>query len=114
VIYEAHLYFDHNKSGRYTKSYEKEEGTPTIGIERLKGFRDWITERNAIGFVGEFGVPANDDRWLAALSNFTKHLREIQMSGCYWAGGPWWGDYPLSLEPKDGEDRPQMRALVSP
>ena len=30
----------------------------------------------------------------------------------WWAGGPSWGDYFLSLEPgADGQDKPQMRWL---
>jgi endoglucanase len=117
IVYEAHLYFDRDKSGRYLKSYDQEKATPTIGADRLKGFRDWLTERNAIGFVGEFGVPGNegaDPRWQESLVNFVKHLNEIQMSGTYWAGGPWWGNYALSIEPKNGVDRPQIKALAIP
>jgi endoglucanase len=31
----------------------------------------------------------------------------------YWAGGAWWGDYPLSVQPgDDGKPRPQMTVLV--
>ena len=115
VVYEVHVYFDLNSSGRYVKTYEEEKASPTIGIERLREFREWLKERNALGFVGEFGVPAGekqDPRWLEAMDRFVSHLREIRMSGCYWAGGPWWHDYPLSIEPRGGEDRPQMKALT--
>jgi hypothetical protein len=34
------------------------------------------------------------------------------LSGTYWAGGPWWGDYHLAVEPRDGQDRPQMAVLA--
>jgi endoglucanase len=30
----------------------------------------------------------------------------------WWAAGPAWGNYPFSLHPKDGQDRPQMSLLV--
>ena len=117
VVYEAHLYFDANKSGQYTKTYDLEKGTPTIGIDRLKDFRAWLDERNAIGFIGEFGIPANegdDPRWLDSLSQFVQHLHALQMPGCYWAGGPWWANYRLSIEPRNGMDRPQMKVLTAP
>jgi endoglucanase len=85
-----------------------------VGVERLKPFVDWLEERNAIGFIGEFGVPANagdDPRWLETLAVFVRRLRELQMPGCYWAGGPWWGGYALSIEPRDGVDRAQMKVM---
>jgi endoglucanase len=46
------------------------------------------------------------------MENLVNRLREIQMPGCYWAGGPWWKNYPLSIEPRGGEDRPQMMVLM--
>jgi endoglucanase len=30
----------------------------------------------------------------------------------YWAGGPWWGNYRLSAEPKKGIDAPIMSVLT--
>jgi endoglucanase len=117
IVYEGHLYFDANKSGTYTKTYELEKGSPTVGIDRLRGFVAWLEERNAVGFVGEFGIPANegdDPRWLDTLGRFVQHLHELQMPGCYWAGGPSWGNYRLSIEPRGGVDRPQMKVLMAP
>jgi endoglucanase len=115
IVYEAHLYFDRDRSGRYVKSYDEEQGSPTVGVDRLKPFTDWLAERNAVGFLGEFGIPANegdDPRWLVTMENLVNRLREIQMPGCYWAGGPWWKNYALSIEPRNGEDRPQMKVLM--
>ena len=115
LLYEVHLYFDRDKSGRYVRSYDAENPSPTIGIDRLRGFLEWLDERNAVGMVGEFGVPAgeqDDPRWLDVLDVFVRHLRDVQMAGCYWAGGPWWGeDDRLSIEPRGGTDRPQMKTL---
>lgn len=115
IVYEAHLYFDRDRSGQYKKSYDEEKGSPAVGVDRLKPFTDWLAERNAVGFLGEFGIPANegdDPRWLVTMENLVRRLHELQMPGCYWAGGPWWGKYPLSIEPKNGEDRPQMKVLT--
>ena len=114
LVYEAHLYFDRDKSGRYVKSYELEKGSPTVGVERLKPFHDWLERRNAIGFIGEFGIPANagdDVRWQETLRVFVRELKRLEMPGCYWAGGPWWANYPLSIEPRGGVDRAQMTVL---
>jgi hypothetical protein len=40
------------------------------------------------------------------------NLKENGMGGTYWAAGPWWGNYPLSVEPRNGQDRPQMAVLL--
>ncbi|RRN76577.1 glycoside hydrolase family 5 protein, partial [Pseudoxanthomonas sp. SGD-10] len=64
LIFEAHIYFDKDASGSYKKSYEEEEATPNIGIERARPFVEWLKENNFKGFVGEYGVPDNDPRWL--------------------------------------------------
>ena len=72
------------------------------------------------GFVGEFGVPDNDPRWLVTMDRFLTYLKTNDIGGTYWAGGPWWGDYKLSIEPKKADettkgtafiDRPQMLVL---
>lgn len=111
LIFEAHIYFDKDASGSYKKSYEEEEATPTIGIERAKPFVEWLKANNFKGFVGEYGVPDNDPRWLVTLDNMLKYLQENNINGAYWSAGPWWGKYVLAIEPRDGVDRPQMKVL---
>jgi endoglucanase len=76
------------------------------------------------GFIGEYGVPDTDTRWLVTMDRFLAYLQENNMSSAYWAGGPWWGKYALSIEPQDARakadvdaaktappDRPQMLIL---
>ncbi len=116
LVYEAHCYFDKNRSGSYAKDYETELGSPDVGIENVRPFVEWCRENKVRGFVGEFGIPANDPRWLDTMKRFLDYLNENQISATYWAGGPWWGDYPLSIEPQKGDagaaiDRPQMLIL---
>jgi len=107
--YEAHLYFDHDNTGSYKKSYADDKAYPQIGVNRMKPFVAWLKEKGHEGFIGEFGVPGDDPKWLEVIDNFTKHLEEINMPATYWAGGPWWGkSYRMSIEPIDGQDRPQM------
>ena len=108
LTFEAHCYFDNNSSGRYNQNYDDEGGSPNRGIERVTPFLNWLETNNLIGFVGEYGVPADDPRWLTTLDNFLVHLESNNINGTYWAGGPWWGDYNLSIEPDNNIDKPQM------
>jgi len=112
LVYEAHQYFDHDHSGTYRRDYDGEGATPTCGVERLRPFADWLREHNARGFIGEFGVPDDDPRWIVVLENFTREMQACGIGGTYWAAGPWWGGYRLSVEPKGGEDRPQTAVLT--
>lgn len=111
-MYEAHQYFDDNHSGTYDGSYDQEGAYPTVGADRVRPFVDWLRARGARGFLGEYGVPGEDGRWLTVLDNFLTYLNANGIGGTYWAGGPWWGDYRLSVEPVNGQDRPQMGVLV--
>ncbi|MBN2452426.1 MAG: glycoside hydrolase family 5 protein [Lentisphaeria bacterium] len=111
LLYEAHQYFDRNSSGSYRGTYDEEGAHPDIGADRLRPFLDWLQEHGARGFIGEFGVPDTDPRWLVVLDRFLAAMRRHGIGGTYWAAGPWWGTYPLSIEPRDGADRPQVAVL---
>ena len=82
--------------------------------ERLKPFADWLREKKKRGFVGEFGAPNNDRRYNVVLRDFVSAMKRNQIGGTYWAGGAWWGDYKLSIEPLDDfqTDRPSMQVLA--
>ena len=111
LVFEAHVYFDDDASGIYNADYDTEGAYPNIGIDRVTPFVNWLQTNNLEGFVGEYGVPANDTRWLTVLDNFLSHLKENCINGTYWAGGPWWGDYILSVEPNEDTDKAQMTIL---
>ncbi len=108
LIFQAHVYFDNNNSGTYQGSYDVEGGYPARGVDRVKPFIEWLKANNKKGFIGEYGVPANDPRWLVVLDNFLRYIKDNCVNGTYWAGGPWWGTYPLSIEPANGVDKPQL------
>lgn len=111
MIYEAHCYFDSNNDGVYN-SYEAEGGSPTLGVERVKEFVEWLQARGARGFVGEYGVPYNEPRWLDTLDNFLAYLQANGVSGTYWATGPWPTSDLINCEPStSGVDRPQMAII---
>ncbi len=108
LMFNAHCYFDADRSGKYIDSYDKSGVDAMTGVNRIKPFIKWLKENNKKGFVGEFGVPNNDKRWLTVMDNFLRYLIENNIGGCYWAAGRWWKDYPLSIEPIGFNDKPQM------
>ncbi len=116
-IYEAHVYFDENAGGFYGSSYDDEGASPNTGVDRVRPFVDWLRENNLRGYIGEYGVPDDDVRWLTTLDNFLKHLKDNCINGTYWAGGPRWGTDKMAIDPTDdtgesnpadGTERPQM------
>jgi aryl-phospho-beta-D-glucosidase BglC (GH1 family) len=110
--FEAHQYFDKDCSGTYKHSYDDEKARPDIGVERLQPFLTWIAERKVRGFIGEFGVPDNDPRWMVVLECFVAEMQRAGVGGTYWAGGSWFSANDLSIDPrKDGSDRPQLGVL---
>jgi endoglucanase len=111
IVYEAHIYFDHDGSGVYKHSYDEEGAYPSIGADRLLSFIAWLRANKKQGLLGEFGVPNNDPRWNVVLEQVLEVLRHNHLSGTYWAGGPIWHNYGLSCEPMNGHDAPQMAIL---
>ncbi|MFN8523724.1 MAG: glycoside hydrolase family 5 protein [Chloroflexota bacterium] len=114
LLYAAHQYFDDDLSGAYQKDYDTVGAHPMIGVERLKPFQDWLEERDAMGIITEYGVPDTDPRWLAVADQFLAAVSAGKRlhGAMYWAAGPWWAEYPLSLEPRGGRDRPQMSVVA--
>jgi endoglucanase len=114
LLYAAHQYFDADYTGSYSRTYDADKTYPTIGVDRVRPFLDWLAARNVRGILTEYGVPDNDPRWLDVLEGFLSALDADArvLGGTYWACGPWWGTYPLSVEPRNGIDRPQMSVLA--
>ena len=116
IVYEAHLYFDDDGSGKYHIDYGKllqqNPKLPQNGTGYVQPFLDWCTRNKVQGFIGEFGIPS-DPGWLKVMDNFLSTIQKANVGGCYWAAGPWWGNYPLSIQPerKTLEDKPQMGIL---
>jgi endoglucanase len=111
LIFEAHVYFDEDASGTYKKSYEEEKANPYKGIERVQPFIKWLRDNNFRGFIGEYGIPDEDERWQVCLDNFLAYLQDNGINGTYWAAGPWWGKNFMAIQPIDGKDRPQMKIV---
>lgn len=117
-MYEAHQYFDSDNSGTYAQTYDVElSGNPdlaNVGVTRLEPFLEWCTNNNVRGYLGEYGIPNTDARWMTVLDNFLTSLDSAGFDGTYWAAGEWWGTYPLSVQPLNDftGDRPQLAVLA--
>jgi len=106
--FEVHLYFDGDNSGTSPGAV-----SATIGVERVEAITAWAKETGNQLFLGEFGV-SRDALSIQALDNLMAYMEEnaeVWAGAAYWAAGPWWGDYMFSIEPRNGEDAPQLAIL---
>ncbi len=110
LIFEAHMYLDRDTSGSYAD--KTETFAPDLGITRAKPFVDWLRANNLRGYIGEIGVPNYAPDAILAMDNLLGYLRENCVPMTYWAAGPWWGSYILSLDVTGGAPQPQLPVLV--
>jgi endoglucanase len=112
-MYEAHQYFDLDHSGTYKLNYTLNGASSDRGVEWVRPFAQWLKLHQVRGIITEFGVPGDDPRWLELTRQLLAYLAQENIPWIYWAGGPWWGNYPLSAEPKkNGVDAPIMLVLT--
>jgi len=110
IIFSAHLYLDPDTSGFY-KNPPAKDFDLNIGVNRAKPFVEWLVRNKRNGHIGEFGVPNSDPRWSQAMDRLLAYLKLHCVPLAYWAAGPLWGDYPLSIEPRTGVKVPQWTVL---
>jgi aryl-phospho-beta-D-glucosidase BglC (GH1 family) len=114
LIFQAHTYFDKDKSGLYELgSYDLEVTSPTEHINRLTPYVNWLKENNQKGILGEFGVPRYDARWLDLLDEVLAYLKANQVTATYWVAGGWSSGDKVSVQPLENYtvERAQMRIL---
>lgn len=106
LVFSAHQYFDQHESGKYNPE-DMSKVYPNIGIDKVKPFVEWLKKNNLKGYIGEYGVPPHDPKWLVAMDNMLKYLADNCIPSTIWAAGPWWGNNILAVEPINGQERPQ-------
>ncbi len=109
LVFEAHMYLDSDYSGNY--SDKSETFAADLGVERVKPFVEWLKTHNLRGYLGEHGIPDWSSSALSAMDNLLSYLQQNCIPMTYWAAGPWWGDYALSLDVTNGASRPQLPIL---
>ena len=106
-VIEVHQYADPNFSGT---------GKTCLAPAQFKAMfeaaNSWAIAHGQHLFLGEFGTPASAP-CLAALDAMLAGMNHsaVWRGWTYWAAGAWWGDYPLSITPRQGEDAPQTTVL---
>ena len=86
----------------------------SVGVYRVTAVTQWLRTNGYRGFLGEFGA-APTQTCYRAVDNLLTYLGENSdvWFGCtWWAAGPWWGDYPMSIEPIDGTEDAPMTTLL--
>lgn len=113
LLYAAHLYFDTDHTGSYSKPFDPKVNTAQKVKDDSQPFFDWLNQNNAQGIFTEYGVPGNDKNWMSLMDTFLSNAFQNGriVGAIYWSAGPWWGNYPLSLQPINGKDQPQMAIL---
>lgn len=107
-IYEVHQYLDADSSGTSTECV-----SPEVAQRRLHEVTAWLRKEGRQALLGEFGAAPNEGclEALSAMLDYIENSDDAWKGWAYWAGGSWWGDYPFSIQPKDGQHRPQMLVL---
>jgi endoglucanase len=110
--FEFHQYFDSDFSG--TNAQCRSPNTDVVN--RMKTLTNWLKINKKRGFLGEFGA-GNSALCNEAANNVLSHLdanNDVWLGWTWWAAGPWWGDYFMTVEPKSGVDAVQMTNVLLP
>lgn len=105
--FEVHQYLDSDYSGTSANC------ATSTGSETVQGFTSWLKQHGKRGFLGEFGA-GNNSTCQSAINGLLSHLEanaDVWLGWTWWAAGPWWGNYFMTVEPSGTTDRPQMTWL---
>lgn len=107
-VFEMHQYLDADSSGTSATCVND-----AIGVSRMAAATDWLRTHGYKGFLGEFNGGASDSCYKAldGLVGYLGKNSDVWLGWTVWAGGPWWGENILTVQPKAGKDRPQMTVL---
>ncbi|HEV8292040.1 MAG TPA: cellulase family glycosylhydrolase [Tepidisphaeraceae bacterium] len=103
--YDVHQYLDSDGSGTSATIFNND---PTIGVQRLTAFTDWLKANNRRGFLGEFAVANSTigsgasqigDETLINMLDYIDANSDVWLGWTWWAGGPWWNNYMFTLDP---------------
>ena len=77
----------------------------------------WAKQEKKRVFLGEFGVSPSPDCMLALQALLeSMQDKEAWLGWTYWSAGPWWGNYPFSIQPTNsvnaGSTRDTAQASV--
>ena len=90
IVYEMHQYLDSDNSGTSADCVSS-----TIGAERIASATAWLKKNNKVGVMGEFAGGANSQcrSAVTGMLDAMQSASDVWLGGCFWGGGPWWGNY---------------------
>ena len=102
--FEVHEYF----SGDWDNLTPWEDASKSL-VEATQ----WARANRVEMFLGEWGFAATPEATQEGkeLNDYINANADVWKGSTYWSAGPWWGDYPFSVQPLNGADRPQMAVL---
>lgn len=109
LIAEVHEYLDVDNSGTHA------EAQPGKGATCLKAATEHARANGYQLWLGEVGwsIQAQAMTEANALLNHLGANADVWAGVTYWAAGAWWGGYMYSIEPANGQDKPQVAQLRS-
>ena len=108
-MFDLHSYLDADASG--TKA---DCPSALVGVERLTQVTGWLRQQRQQAVLGEFGS-STQPVCLDAMNRMLAYMdanADVWRGWTYWAGGAWWGDYFMNIQPEGDVLRPQMRVLL--
>lgn len=108
LVFEVHQYFDSDYSGTHDTCVSNDKVHLIFS-----NLTDWARANRVRLFLGEFGVPKND-QCLDILDQSVAYLNrnaDVWTGWTYFAGGTWFGNHPFTLQPSRGES-PQAKILA--
>ncbi|ACT48690.1 glycoside hydrolase family 5 protein [Methylotenera mobilis] len=110
IVYEAHIYFDDDFSGRYAKPI----GNVNLKARteaRLLPFVSWLKKYKQKGVIGEWGVPTDDPAYDDATETFLSITNTECLDWFVWVAGYMRPSYVLSLDSLDGKPKHLLQKL---
>jgi endoglucanase len=104
---ELHQYADANYSGQSSKCID-----PTRLRIIMANVTTWAKQEKKRFFLGEFGV-ASSPECLTSLKILLESMQDSDawLGWTYWSAGPWWGNYPFSIQPKINQTSEQLKII---
>ncbi|KAL9082049.1 MAG: hypothetical protein Q9159_006761 [Coniocarpon cinnabarinum] len=98
--FDMHLYLDFDFSGTHEACVSTD-----FGPQNLELATQWLQQNGYKAMLSEFGGGANEVCY-EAVRNTIQYLEDHDefLGWSYWAAGPLWGDYFLSVEPNAGPE----------
>ncbi|MBO9716384.1 MAG: glycoside hydrolase family 5 protein [Pseudoxanthomonas sp.] len=110
TVVEVHQYLDADYSGTSADC-----ASPTIGVDKLRGFTEWLRQQGRQGFLAEFGAGPGEvcQQAVDNMLGFIEQNGDVWLGWTWWAAGGWWKpDYPFNVQPgKDGSEKPSIALL---